>query len=71
MINKIYYSFLSKCKLSMYESEQIQMQSFDLFENEWVQYNKMSKTFMDNVTKDPYILLPINLSDEIQSKLYV
>jgi len=55
----------------MYESEQIQMQSFDLFENEWVQYNKMSKTFMDNVTKDPYILLPINLSDEIQSKLYV
>ncbi len=67
MINKIYYNMLKMCKQIIYNNEQIQSQCFDLFEREWMVYNKLPKKYLDNITKDPYLLLAINLTDEIKS----
>ena len=65
-INSILQLSLKKCREYIHHpNEQLQAQCFDIFENEWNQYNQISQFYIDNLAKNPYILLPINLSDEI------
>ena len=69
IINKIYYSYLSNIKLMILNNKHIRSTGFELFENEWKNYNKDLTDEIEALISKPFLLIPFNLEDIIEGKL--
>jgi len=66
LLNKVYYSFLSKIKLMMLNNAFIKEIAFELLTLEWKEYIKDFEVAINEIVASPYLLIPINLVDEIE-----
>jgi hypothetical protein len=66
ILNKIYYTYLSNIKLIIINNRYIRETGFELFENEWKNYNIQISSTIEDLISRPYLLIPFNLEDVIE-----
>ena len=71
IINKIYYSYLSNIKLNFLNNKYIKGIGYESFESEWKVFTSNFVKIIEDLVSKPFLLIPFNLEDQIESKYYI
>ena len=70
-LNNVFESYLNKIKQSLNVNKIIKDSGYVIFVEEWKNYTKKNlKMLIDEIVSRPYLLIPFNLEDVVEGKLF-